>query len=257
MALETTSTRIESPPPAPALFRFSRWVLCAMAVGCRALAASVMALTTAVSSAQAQVLDVVELPSAWKLHELSGLAWPDGRTLFAVSDRGRLWRLDVRIDRAAGQPRLQLGSAPLRIALDVGKRLNAEAITWRAADGMLLIADEAGHYVLAVDLDGHTRATLPLPAGTSGGGANSGVEAMDWHPAHGLLAALQRPARGADKSVHVVHSADGRAWAFGAADGGKSSLKALEVLAPDDWLVLEKIDRGTAHDMQLRRLTGC
>jgi hypothetical protein len=222
-----------------------------------------LALIAACTAPAAGVLDVVEVPAAWGWREISGLAFgPDGQTLYAVSDRGRLSRLAVRIGHDAdGTRRLRLQTPPQRIALAAGLRPNAEALAWRAAGtaapaGGLLIADEQTHQALLVDVQGRRLGTLALPGtpppGNNGGG--SGVEAMAWHPVHGLMAALQRPPRGADKQVHLLHSGDGRTWGF-EAGAARASLKALEVTAEGVW-VLEKLDQGKTHRTLLRRLSA-
>lgn len=224
--------------------------------------AAALALGFAATHAAPAVLDVTELPAAAGPREISGLAWgPDGRSLYAVSDRGRLWRLAPDIGRDdAGQLRLRLDTPPQRIELAAGLRPNAEALAWRAPDaaapdGGLLIADELTHQALLVDVQGKHLNTLPLPgsAPSKTKGGASGVEAMAWHPQHGLLAALQRPPSGADKGVHLLHGGDGRTWGFVAA-GARSSLKALEVAGDALW-VLEKLDQGKTHQTLLRRLS--
>lgn len=236
--------------------------LTARALRTAALAAAGLLASGAPAAQPARVVDVAQLPSAWGLREISGLAWaPDGQTLYAVSDRGRLWRLAVAIERTGDGERLRLDGPPQRITLAAGLRPNAEALAWRAPHaaapaGGLLIADEQAHQALLIDLQGRHLATLALPGTppTDAKGGDYGVEAMGWHPVHGMMAALQRPPRGADRQVHLLHSGDGRTWGFEAA-AARTSLKALEVAADGVW-VLEKIDQGKTHRTLLRRLSA-
>lgn len=214
----------------------------------------------ALAAEPARVLDVVEAPAAWGWREISGLAWgPDGRTLYAVSDRGRLWGWVPRIERERDGMRLHVDTPPpQRLALPAGLKPNAEALVWvathpAAPQGALLIADERAHRALLVDTQGELLATLPLPGVARG---NSGVEAMGWHASQGLVAALQRPPRG--QAGHLLHGG-GRSVAFEKA-AQRASLKALEIVGEAVW-VLEKLDAGSGqpHRTLLRRLTaqGC
>ncbi len=213
---------------------------------------------------QAEVLDVADLPPAWKAHELSGLAWvPPERALVAVSDRGRLWRLPVAWAGPPGALRLQLGTpAPPQALGDGGPRPNAEALAWRpaAADGApaaLLVADEGRHRVLAVDLQGQVLQTLAVPGPADQAarlrGANAGIEALAWHPALGLVAAPQRPLKGDDATLHRLHAEGGRHWVL-RAGGKKSALKALEVLDAATLLALERMEAQGRQQAVLRPL---
>jgi hypothetical protein len=210
----------------------------------------------------AQVLDVVDAPAAWGWREISGLAWgPDGRTLYVVSDRGRLWRWTPRIEHAGSAVRLRVDAPPppQRIDLPDGLRPNAEALAWvadhpAAPEGALLIADERAHQALLVSPHGALLATLPMPGVARGN--NSGVEAMAWRPGRGLVAALQRPARG--QAMHLLQGGNGAGQAFEPA-APRASLKALELVGDAFW-VLEKLNEGhNTHRTLLRRLSaeGC
>lgn len=235
-----------------------------------AVAAAGLLFTAPAAAWQAEVLDVAELPTAWQAHELSGLAWvPQARALMAVSDRGLLWHLPVEWSGPAGALRLRLGTpTPARMLGTPGApRPNAEALAWRpdtagGAPAALLVADEAQHRVLAVDAEGRVLHTLPVPGPAEQAmqlrGANAGIEALAWHPALGLIAAPQRPVKGADATLHRLHAAGGQHWGFRAA-GPKSSLKALEALDGSTLLALERVGAGRSQQAVLRPLVleGC
>lgn len=219
---------------------------------------------------QAEVLDVADLPPDWRARELSGLAWvPEDRTLWAVSDRGRLWRLPVSWPAGAAAPRLLLGTPapPQLLDGEAAGRPNAEALAWRPAghDGApaaLLVADESGHRVLAVSREGRVLQRLPVPGPADQAarlrGANAGVEALAWMPGRGLVAAPQRPLQGEDARLHRLHADDGGQWVLRAA-GPRSSLKALEPLGGDTLLALERLGSGHRQTAVLRPLAlrGC
>lgn len=243
-----------------------RLALCLVAGG---LAGSVAAAPGA--GWHIDVMDAVEVPREWSTRELSGLAWAaPHQQLFAVSDRGRLWRLPVTWAGPRGQERLQLDRAVLVATLQGDKaapRVNAEAITWQPASpaatwGRLLVADESAHRVLVLDAAGAVQGALPVPGPSDQAdrlrGRNAGVEALAWHPTHGLLAATQRPLAGSSAAVHQLHAEDGSTWSLQAA-GGRADVKAIEVLDAQTLLVLERVKEGDGWKALLRPidLTTC
>lgn len=210
---------------------------------------------------RATVLDVIELPTAWRAHELSALAWvPPESALLAVSDRGWLWRLPVRIEVGPGgveRLRLEAVAEPVRLAAGAaGTVPNAESLSWRAP-GQLVIADEGRPQALVVDTAGRflRLEAMPVPPGAGQRAGGHGVEAMTVHPVHGLVAALQRPPKGTDAAWHRLHAADGGLWRLAAAPGGRSALKAMELLDSDTVLVLERVGTGKALQAVLRPMS--
>ena len=218
-----------------------------------------------------EVLDVADLPAAWRAEELSGLAWvPAQRQVLAVSDRGLLWRLPVAWPGAPGAERLHLGPAPEPLRLHdggAGAPLNAEALEWRhapgdGADGALLVADEAGHRVLVFDLAGRAQGSVPLPGPAAQRerlrSRNAGLEAMTWHPVHGVVVGTQRPLHGTDAAVHRLQAGDGRQWSL-RATGARSAIKAAAWLDPSTLLVLERTGAGRTLQARLRPMpvTAC
>jgi Esterase-like activity of phytase len=198
--------------------------------------------------------------------ELSGLAWDhDEAQLYAVTDRGRLFRfaIDIAHGRIAAL-------VPLAGGLIGGvRRPDAEAL-WlrhgrngRRGDGELVLADESALDALVIDLEGRPKASEPLPEALRDRerwhDASSGIEALAWHGRHGLMAALQRPLRGSPPGVHHVHAGSGRSWASIAYPGGRSSIKAIEPVDEGRLLVLEKVKLDGGHLTVLRelRLDGC
>lgn len=181
----------------------------------------------------------------WPARELSGLAWDGARgELMSVSDRGHWlrWRLDTgpdghwRATAVAGGP---LGPP----------RVNAEAVTWQAGPPAArgwLVADENRHRVLRLDPDGRPRDTRALPAGLPPRGRGHGVEALAWHPRHGLIAALQQPRAG----WHELHADDGWSCRVPATPGGRSALKDMQLLDTTRLLLLERLqDAGTLRTL--------
>jgi hypothetical protein len=225
-------------------------------------------LTCVFAQAQAQpvaatLLQALPVPATAsagvKPRELSGLAWsPDGQTLAAVSDRGRLFRWQVRWSQG-----LIDGLQPLSVHTLVhdGQVLNAEALAWQTLPTLpaptLVVADETAPQVWPVSPDGVLGPGQALPAplrdSRARRGSNNGVEGLAWHPVHGWLAAPQRPLAGSPVDVHRLYAADGVHWDLRAA-APRSHIKALELLPDGQLLVLERFKQGDAHQHVLRRV---
>lgn len=230
------------------------------------LAAGVLA-ATAVSAcaAQAQVLDqlVIEprpidgiVPG-----ELSGLAWDaDERLLYAVSDRGVLYRFELVLD--GNRLRSVKPVHALRLDAGGGAAPNAEGLSLidgnngKRGDTQLVIALENGPRIVRYTPQGRMLgdATLPLPLRDRSAyrSSNSGLEAVTVHPRHGVITAPQRSLSSLPERVHRVYAADGSQWTVPALDRG--AVKALETLADGSLLMLERHGKGKHIVPALRRI---
>lgn len=192
-----------------------------------------------------------------KSAELSALAWsPSAKTLFAASDKGRLFAYRLRWD---GEQRLtgaEISAATALIDPATGKRMNAEGLAFAPAGNgraaQLLVAPEKGASAWALaavspDLLPPTAQAWPaaIAQALAEPGTKHGVEAIEWHPEHGLMAALQRPVS-TTPTLHTIHAADGRRWAFTSA-ATRADIKAIERIGIERLLVLERV-RGGAQD---------
>lgn len=221
----------------------------------RALALWLLVLALpAAAQTRLPVVDHVVLPAeavdGWRPAELSGLAWHAATgELMAVSDRGRWlrWRLELapgRIVRLLAVAAGRLGTA----------RVNAEAVVHTPGldgAGAWLVADEAAHQLVRLDAAGRPVGTRPLPPGlASTPTGRRGVEALAWHPRHGLIAALQRP----DDRHHHLHGDDGLLCRVPVSPGGRATLKDMHLQDDRTLLLLEKLDTGVTHRTLLRRV---
>jgi len=217
--------------------------------------------------AQVEVLDQivlpVALPAGHRLREVSGLAWDAvANELLTVSDRGVVarWRLDI-------EHRRLVSAWPTHAArLNHAARVNGESIdVMPAAPGgppaRLVVADERRHELLFADSRGTVVEAAPLPAVLKDATARDekdGVEAIAWHPRHGVMAVRQQPLpTDARSGLHRLLAADGRSWAWRAAtapDGRPSRVKAMHRLDDRRLLVLEKLRTGTRHQTLLREI---
>ena len=222
-------------------------------------APSWQALIEHVVTLDAEALDSSHDNGKGRRMELSALAWDaQAQVLVAASDRGRLYR--YQLAGAGGSLKPQKVSAQRLERNGAGARANLEGLAWRPGPagtaGELLLAEEFGTGVQRRTAEGALIGTLSWPpavaqalAVQAPGKSAHGVEAIGYHPRHGLLAGLQRPVpsaavagntASADRPRHWVHAADGTRWAFHTA-GQRSHLKALEVLADGSLLLLERV----------------
>lgn len=242
----------------------------------------------------ARVLHITELPrravQGLRPLELSALAWdPVQQQLWAASDRGTLFRWQVDPARPEVLQPLQARQVQppeaqrqtLGAPVPDSQAVNAEALAWRAGaagePGSLWLGGEHEPAAWQLDTQGRTVGARPWPAALArqaGARPSQGIEAMAWHPKHGLMAALSGPQRapaglqqvagsgqareavpaGGQPAKHWfgVH-ADQRAWWFAAA-ARRSQLKAIEVMGEQGLLLLERVPASSGFRPLLRWL---
>jgi Esterase-like activity of phytase len=238
--------------------------LCRVAVALGLAAAASAAPARTPPLAGAQVLDVATLQGGRELRGLSGLAWDaDEGWLVAVTDHGLLHRWRIEIDGTRMTAVTLLGSARLP-----GPRVDAESLCLLDAanaqrgDSRARVVDERAFEVIDAAYDARVlgRGPLPPPLGAAQDLAvdNRGVEAIECHPRHGLLAAPQRPIPPHGRELHRAYAADGRVWAWRAAHD-RSTVKAMHLLGDRRLLVLERLNTEHGEHPALREidLTSC
>lgn len=235
----------------------------AIVAGLALLAGSGPGHAQAAAARAAQVLAVIELPAVevdgLKVREISALAWsPEDGMLYAASDKGRLFRYQLQWEAGRLGGAMPRGATAL-LSPRERRPMNIEALSWQrpkpGQPARLLLAAESDTNAWSIDLPlraAHTMQPLAWPAAVAAALAapgRHGVEAAEWHPAHGLLAATQRPLASASAAAaiqHVIHAADGAKWRLVAA-GQQSDIKAIERIGDQRLLVLERI-RGGVED---------
>lgn len=235
----------------------------------RIAAALVLAVAaTAAPAAQAQVLDQAVIAAqpidGHVPSELSGLAWDgDEQLLYAVSDRGLLFRFRLELDGARLASITPLRALPLTAPPgSTGKRLNAEGLALidadngRRGDTQLVVALENGPRLMRYTPQGLPLGEVPLPAPlrdpAAYRSANSRLEAVSPHPLHGFVTAPQRSLKTQPLDVHRLYASDGTQWTMPAGEQG--ALKAIETLPDGALLVLERQGKGKAVAPLLRRI---
>ena len=217
-------------------------------------------------------LDRIRIPAAQvdgiRIDELSGLAWDaDAQLLYAVSDKGNVFHFRLALDGDEIQASDPVFAAALRDPEDGQARFNAEGLAVQNADNGI-----AGDTVLVVALEDRTGPRIvrfapsgvlldalpvPPPAHRIGHYARKGrgLEAVAFHPEHGLITAPESPLRLQPEGQHAVY-AQARQWSF-ARRSPDSRLKALDVEADGSLLVLERTRSDGHLTASLRRVGDC
>jgi len=73
---------------------------------------------------------------------------------------------------------------------------------------------------------------------------NKSLEALAWHPKHGILTATEWPLKKDHKKRQTIYALSGKRWHFQAEPEGKSGLVAMEVMDDGNILVLERSFTG-------------
>ena len=161
--------------------------------------------------------------------------------LYAVSDRGWLYRLQLVIEDAKIK-RVELAGA---VTLTDAKGNDLDGKKWRDAEGMtlasdrLLVAFERKPRIILYRPDGRfvEKVKLPKPLGKAKRyrGKNSMLESVAWHPRYGLITAPEQPLEKSDASLHTLYAKKKR-WKIPAS----GSLTAIETTAKGNILILER-----------------
>ncbi|NJS37663.1 MAG: esterase-like activity of phytase family protein [Rhodobacteraceae bacterium] len=205
----------------------------------------------AVARAEAvQVLDVMILGESrvagQKVGEFSALVFdPARQTLLAISDRGYIATLSVdlsgdrlaRVDVTALQVLLGPDSAPMPKGTS-----NPEAAAM-LPDGTVAIVDEAAARLAVFDASGQWLRDEALPAAVSDvtlqASDKDGIEALAWTPVTGFVAMTEEPQLGQPRHLHTVHTVQAGAWAIDMTGPESVSIKAMESVG-DQFFLLER-----------------
>lgn len=240
--------------------------LCAALALCGACA--LLPARAAPESAAFTVLHTVSLPvqevNGLEVQELSGLAFDaDEQLLYAVSDRGHVFHLRLKLGATRIESLVPVLAASLRDARDEARKFNAEGLAVVNGDNgvkgdtELVVALENGPAVVRFTPRGVAIADVELPPplrdAKSYRSKNKRLEAIAAHPRHGLVMAPETSLAGQPESRHTLYSTNGGSWSFEALAAG-SDLKAIETLADGALLVLERMGGGRTRKAGLRRI---
>ncbi len=211
------------------------------------------------SDAMLKILDVKQLQidevDGIEFTEISALAYDKHEGLFALSDRGRLFRFELEIRDRKIQKLRPLGGYYLKNK--EGKKLKKKK---RDSEGMvftqggLLISFELKPKASLFDLEGLKLSNYQLPPQLKDinnyRSKNKALEAVAYHREFGLITAPESPLKHRDESYHTLYSLS-KEWSFPA----KGQITALEVLEDNHILVLErKFSLLSGHRISLRKV---
>lgn len=209
----------------------------------------------------AAIRGVVHVPAislnGIRMAEISGVAWDaDDKMLYAVSDRGVLFRVRLRIDtglltgvepvdaRRIVWPGIPDDSHQTIDAEGLGLLHGANAV---GSDAELLVSTEGRPRVLRVAPDARVLGEMTLPVSLADTNQyradNAMLEAIAASSQYGLMLAAESPMRGAPEDLHRIQSATGH-WMFARLDQRRSRLKAIEAMPDGSLVILERATGG-------------
>ncbi len=189
--------------------------------------------------------------SGVSIAELSGIAWdPDQQLLYAVSDKGSVVHVKLRLDGN------KIATAELVYAARLGgpegdgskgKGVDAEdlvvlnAANGRAGDTELVVVTERMPRFARFSPSGAPLGQTEVPAplnDRSNYRGSKGLESVAYHPRHGLLTASESPLKADPEDKHTIYASD-RRWSFTRLFPD-SRLKAMALLADGNVVALER-----------------
>ncbi len=171
---------------------------------------------------------------------ISDLAYDAEGLLYAVSDKGYLFGLEVSIaDNTIQDMRIRHAYRLRSKAGKVLSRKKSDAEGLDFSKGALLISFERKPKVSVFKLNGVKIKNVSIPPVLEDinnyQGKNSALESVVMHPDFGLITAPQRPLKHEDKKVHTLYSLEKR-WRFKA----DADITAIETMSDGSLLVLER-----------------
>lgn len=172
--------------------------------------------------------------------EISALAYHKDKGLFALSDKGKLFRLELKIENKKIK-KLSLEDA-MSLKTKKGKSLKKKK---RDAEGLsiskngLIISFERHPRVSVYDFNGNKvknyTLSKPLQEIKNYQKKNKALEALTLHPKFGIITAPEAPLKDEDEGIHTLYSLDER-WKFKAS----GNITSIELMPDNNLLVLER-----------------
>lgn len=206
-----------------------------------------------------RILDVKEVSfkpiGDIKFTEISALAYDKREGLFALSDKGYLFRLELEIeDKKIKSLRLQEARVlKTKKGKPLGKKKSdAEGMSF-TQEG-LIISFERHPKVSLYSLKGRKIENYPLPGVLQKiknyRKKNKALEAVTRHPEFGIITAPEVPLKEGDEAIHTLYSLHKR-WGFEAS--GK--ITSIELMKDDNLLLLERdFNLLKGHTITLKKL---
>lgn len=190
-----------------------------------------------------------------KFSEISDLAYDQNKKrLYFVSDEGKLFTFDALFDEKIERLNAMSG---VELVKNSGKkfkrwRRDSEGLTIDNK-GELYVSFEGRAKIGKFDQEGRMQKEYVLPKKLidpkNYRSRNKSLEALAWHPAHGLLTAAEWPLKQKHKKEHTIYALNGQEWNFKAEAEGKSAVVAMEVMDDGNLLVMERSFTGLMNPL--------
>ncbi len=177
--------------------------------------------------------------------EISDLVYrPESRTLFLLSDKGRLFTFHAIF---TDHSMMLAPAAGFNLVRTNGKRLrknrrDSEGLTTDNT-GKLFVSFEGKPRVAELSTNGRILHALKLPKALRTlkryRSKNTGLEALTWHSRYGLIVAKERPRSGSAVN-QAFYSLSGKVWHFKAENTPANSVTAIATMDDGNILVLER-----------------
>lgn len=192
--------------------------------------------------------------------EISALAYHSDKRLYALSDRGNLFRLEVTIEtKKIKRLSLAEGTALRTKKGKPLKKKNRDCEGLSVSTEGLLIAFERNPKISSYDFSGKKIKDRPLHTALldidNYQAKNKALESLVEHPMFGLITAPEVPLRGEDENMHTLYSLQKR-WKFKTS----GQITSIELMPDNDLLVLERdfnLLRGHTITLKKVRIMQC
>ena len=172
--------------------------------------------------------------------EISALAYHQEKGLYALSDKGNLFSLELEIESEKIKKLIMLEALPLRTKKgNPLKKKNRDSEGLFLSEDGLIVSFERNPKVSLYDFKGkkiqnYTLAE-PLQDITNYQTKNKALEALAEHPEFGVITAPEMPLIGEDEGIHTLYSLNKR-WRF----KGSGGITSIELMPDNNMLVLER-----------------
>lgn len=189
---------------------------------------------------------------------VSALAYSQEKVLYALSDRGYLYHLDVEIDNRKIEKLLLKKRIPLKNKKSkILKNNDAEGMAW--SEKGLIISFERDPKISLFDVNARKINNLKIPKVLrrikNYQKKNRALESVVFHPRFGLVTAPESALKHEDETSHVLYALD-RRWKFKA----QGKITSLEVMPDNKVLILQRefdILKGHTITLSTIDLEGC
>ena len=202
-----------------------------------------------------------------RFSEISDLAYDQNKKrLYFVSDEGKLFVFDAFFGEKIEKLKTVNG---VELVKNNGKKFkrwhrDSEGLTIDNK-GEIYVSFEGRAKIGKFGQDGKMHKEYPLPKKLrepkNYRSRNKSLEALAWHPVHGLLTAAEWPLKQKHKKEHTIYALNGKEWNFKAEPEGKSAVVAIEVMDDSNLLVMERSFTGLMNPLVITlkkiHLVGC